>query len=112
MKSRCLIILAMLALPLAASHHKTVEHDQLEVGKTYFSHADHLKIYNRGPYGWVHTDVYGFHILKILKRERDGSTLWCRVRRIKPKTFDRTQHIEGLIQASTLKQGAIYAQYE
>jgi hypothetical protein len=107
-----ILAIVLATLPLVASHHKTVEHDQLEVGKTYFSRADHLKIYNKGPHGWVHTDVYGYHILKILKRERDGSTLWYRVRRIEPETLDRTQHIEGLIQASDLKQGAIYARHE
>ena len=107
-----ILAIALAVCPLAASHHKTIEHDQLEVGKTYFSNADHLKLYSKGPYGWVHTDVYGYHILKILERMRDESTLWYRVLRIKPKTFDRTQHREGLIRAFDLAKGTIYVDYE
>ena len=107
-----ILAIALAACSLIASHHKTVEHDQLEVGKIYHVKLEELRIYTMGPFGWVHVSAYGFHLLRVLEKGRDGSKLWYEVRRIEPATIGTSRDRTGRIVASDLKKGTVYVDYE
>lgn len=97
------MLAAALAIPtVAASHHKTVAHDKLEVGKTYHVDLGDLIVYPQGAFQLNEERFYrGLHILNVrarLRDKRDGK-LWYDVKRIKPATFNRSQHSYGLVRS-------------
>lgn len=108
MKRLLLVAISVVALATAGPY-ETIEADKLEAGKIYRVELDELEIYSRGPFDWNATTVYGSHILKVYERKRERGTgkLWYEILWIKPETFDRSEHIRGVVRASDLAKGEV-----